>query len=173
ATMSSQMTTLSDEAEKFKHFQSSQDKAVTQTKDAFDRIASFVQSMNEQIQEVNEAVEGVDRVNEEVKERLQSISVISEEAVATAEEVAASSENQLTSIEKVHHSATDLQELSQELSAEISQFNINENPSIEGNSDEAFKEAGEQLETKEIKEDPNSEAHKKVELIHEEERLSS
>lgn len=173
ATMSSQMTTLSDEAEKFKHFQSSQDKAVTQTKDAFDRIASFVQSMNEQIQEVNEAVEGVDRVNEEVKERLQSISVISEEAVATAEEVAASSENQLTSIEKVHHSATDLQELSQELSAEISQFNINENPSIEGNSDEAFKEAGEQLETKEIKEDPNSEAHKKVEPIHEEERLSS
>ncbi|MEC3885039.1 methyl-accepting chemotaxis protein [Halobacillus sp. HZG1] len=171
-TMSTQMTTLSNEAEKFKHFQSSQDKAVTQTKDAFERIASYVQSMNEQIREVNEAVEGVDRVNEEVKERLQSISVISEEAVATAEEVAASSENQLLSIEKVHHSATDLQGLSQELSAEISQFNINENPSDhleELDADETFEEAEFQLETSSIEEQPN----KKVEPAHEEERLSS
>ncbi|WLR45985.1 methyl-accepting chemotaxis protein [Halobacillus litoralis] len=182
ATMSNQMTTLSDEAEKFKHFQSSQDQAVTQTRDAFDRIASYVQSMNEQIQEVNEAVEGVDRVNEEVKERLQSISIISEEAVATAEEVAASSENQLTSIEKVHHSATDLQGLSQELSAEISQFHINENQPTEENiedhqegidTDEAFDEAEDQLETRNIEEQSNAESIQKVEPIHEEERLSS
>ncbi|MGR9049031.1 methyl-accepting chemotaxis protein [Halobacillus faecis] len=181
ATMSNQMTTLSDEAEKFKHFQSSQDKAVTQTKDAFDRIASYVQSMNEQIQEVNEAVEGVDRVNEEVKERLQSISVISEEAVATAEEVAASSENQLSSIEKIHHSATDLQGLSQELSAEISQFNINENQPTKGNIDdhqeeidsESFDEAEDQLETRTIEEQSIPESNGKVEPFHQEERLSS
>ncbi|GEN51761.1 methyl-accepting chemotaxis protein [Halobacillus faecis] len=177
--MSTQMTTLSDEAEKFKHYQSSQGKAVIQTKDAFDRIASYVQSMNEQIQEVNEAVDGVDRVNEEVKERLQSISVISEEAVATAEEVAASSENQLTSIEKVHHSATDLQGLSQELSAEISQFTINENTenSQEGMEsealDEAFKEAEDQLETGDFEEHSISKTNNKEEPIHEEERLSS
>ncbi|MBX0359075.1 methyl-accepting chemotaxis protein [Halobacillus sp. Nhm2S1] len=183
--MSTQMTTLSDEAEKFKHYQSSQGKAVTQTKDAFDRIASYVQSMNEQIREVNEAVDGVDRVNEEVKERLQSISVISEEAVATAEEVAASSENQLTSIEKVHHSAMDLQGLSQELSAEISQFTINENTAVEENTeqiqeglesevmDEAFKEAEDQLETGDFEEHSISSTNNKKEPIHEEERLSS
>ena len=124
SVMSAQMSSLSHEAEKFHQYQNSQNEAVNHTKEAFDRISSYVQSMNLQIDEVNQAVQGVDQVNDEVKERLQSISVISEEAVATAEEVAASSENQLSSIEKVHHSATDLQGLSQELSAEISQFNI-------------------------------------------------
>lgn len=135
SSMASQMNTLSVEAEKFKQYQTSQNKAVTHTKDAFDRISSYVQFMNEQITAVNQAVLGVDRVNDDVKERLYSISVISEEAVATAEEVAASSENQLTSISQVHEYATDLQGLSQELTAETSQFKINENEQIEESRD--------------------------------------
>ncbi|SFJ10796.1 methyl-accepting chemotaxis protein [Halobacillus dabanensis] len=160
SVMSEQMTSLSDEAEKFQQYQNSQNTAVNHTKDAFDRISSYVKSMNIQIDEVNKAVKDVDKVNDEVKERLQSVSVISEEAVATAEEVAASSENQLSSIEKVHHSATDLQGLSQELSAEISQFHIQEaivetekeDRQPNNGLDEEFKNAHHQLDPHEVME---------------------
>ncbi|WP_052158819.1 methyl-accepting chemotaxis protein [Halobacillus sp. BBL2006] len=126
-SMTAQMSTLSEEAGKFDHYQTSQNEAVNQTKDAFHRISNHVQDMNVQILQVKNAVNGVEQVNEDVKQKLQDISVISEEAVATAEEVAASSENQVLSIEQVNHSANDLQGLSQELSAEVSQFTIQEN----------------------------------------------
>ncbi|TGB00687.1 methyl-accepting chemotaxis protein [Halobacillus salinus] len=130
--MSNQMTRLSEEAEQFDHYQGSQNEAVTKTRDAFDRISHHVGDMNKQIVQVKEAVEGVEHVNEDVKQKLHEISIISEEAVATAEEVAASSENQVLSIEQVNHSASDLQGLSQELSAEVNQFSISA-PSDEGN----------------------------------------
>ncbi|MCA0972762.1 methyl-accepting chemotaxis protein [Halobacillus litoralis] len=130
-TMSQQMTRLSEEAEQFDHFQGSQNKAVMQTREAFDRISSHVEGMNKQIFHVKDAVEGVEHVNEDVKQKLHEISIISEEAVATAEEVAASSENQLLSTEKVNQSATDLQGISQELSAEVNQFTINAHPDSE------------------------------------------
>ncbi|UOQ46116.1 methyl-accepting chemotaxis protein [Halobacillus salinarum] len=122
--MSEQMIRLSNEADKFGHYQTSQNQAVFQTKQAFNRISSHIKDMNVQINEVKNAVEGVDNVNEDVKTKLQDISVISEEAVATAEEVAASSENQLQSIDQVNELAADLQGLSQELSAEVTQFTI-------------------------------------------------
>ncbi|WP_281975863.1 methyl-accepting chemotaxis protein [Halobacillus litoralis] len=147
ANMAQQMSALSTEAEKFNHYQTSQDEAVTHTKEAFNRIANHVHFMNEQIIQVKDAVHGVDKVNDEVKERLHSISVISEEAVATAEEVAASSENQLLSIEQVHESATGLQGLSQELSAEISQFTIKEQAEDIGSLDEDEEEEYDNEET--------------------------
>ena len=124
--MTNQMTRLSTEAEQFDQYQGSQNKAVNQTRDAFDRISNHVQDMNKQIIQVKDAVHGVEHVNEDVKQKLHEISIISEEAVATAEEVAASSENQVLSIEQVNQSATDLQGLSQELSAEVNQFKITE-----------------------------------------------
>ncbi|WP_163526676.1 methyl-accepting chemotaxis protein [Halobacillus ihumii] len=129
--MSKQMNRLSTDAIQFDDYQTSQNKAVLQTKEAFTRISSYVQDMNHQINQVNTAVNGAETVNEEVKRKLHDISIISEEAVATAEEVAASSENQLTSIEQVHQAATDLQALSQELSSEVSQFTILENKDID------------------------------------------
>ncbi|UOQ94167.1 methyl-accepting chemotaxis protein [Halobacillus shinanisalinarum] len=134
--MSKQMSTLSTDAEQFNDYQSSQDKAVVQTKEAFHRISTHVQDMNHQISQVKQAVNSVDNVNEDVKQKLQDISIISEEAVATAEEVAASSENQLHSIGQVHKAATDLQALSQELSSEVSQFTINENWDVINNGEE-------------------------------------
>ncbi|MFD2926261.1 methyl-accepting chemotaxis protein [Halobacillus naozhouensis] len=128
--MSKQMTILTTDAGQFDDYQTSQNKAVLQTKEAFTRISSYVKDMNHQINQVKTAVNGVETVNDNVKSKLHEISIISEEAVATAEEVAASSENQLHSIEQVHQAATGLQSLSQELSSEVSQFTIQENRSI-------------------------------------------
>ncbi|RWZ59739.1 methyl-accepting chemotaxis protein [Halobacillus fulvus] len=122
--MSQQMNRLSTEAVKFGDYQKDQRKAVDHTRDAFDRISSYVKNMNDQIRLVKQNVEGVDSVNEDVRNKLHEINLISEEAVATAEEVAASSENQVSSIEEVNQSAADLQALSQELSAEVDQFTI-------------------------------------------------
>nr|WP_255437653.1 methyl-accepting chemotaxis protein [Thalassobacillus sp. CUG 92003] len=123
-TMSTQMQELSREAQHFETYQSSQDEAVNQTKQAFERISEHVMDMNQQIKHVQASVQDVEHVNEDVKLKLQDISVISEQAVATAEEVAASSEHQLDSMANVNHSAEDLQGLSQELEAEVSQFVI-------------------------------------------------
>lgn len=150
--MSNQMTRLSEESEQFDQYQGSQNEAVSKTRDAFDRISHHVGDMNKQIVQVKEAVEGVEHVNEDVKQKLHEISIISEEAVATAEEVAASSENQVLSIEKVNHSASDLQGLSQELSAEVSQFNLGapaeqeqEEETDHHNSSEAWEQEEEEL----------------------------
>ena len=144
--MTNQMTRLSTEAEQFDQYQGSQNKAVNQTRDAFDRISNHVQDMNKQIIQVKDAVHGVEHVNEDVKQKLHEISIISEEAVATAEEVAASSENQVLSIEQVNQSATDLQGLSQELSAEVNQFKITElNDSGEADTED-FEESEENEE---------------------------
>ncbi|MFG6116663.1 methyl-accepting chemotaxis protein [Halobacillus sp. MO56] len=123
-SMSLQMTSLSGEAERFATYQQSQNLAVKDTKNVFYRIAEQVLAMNSQIQDVNAAITGVDDVNDILKRKLQEISIISEQAVATAEEVAASSENQVNSFTEVNHAANELQSLSQELEAEVSQFTI-------------------------------------------------
>ncbi|WP_226583834.1 methyl-accepting chemotaxis protein [Halobacillus litoralis] len=148
--MMKQMETLSSEADKFHHFQTSQDEAVMNTKRAFDEISSHVHSVNGQIIQVKDSVFSVDQANEEVKERLYSISVISEEAVATAEEVAASSDNQMSSIEQVNQSAADLETLSQELAVEVSQFSFQEH--TEENEDKEHHQ--EEVSTDPIAESP-------------------
>lgn len=124
--MTSQMNNLSNEASKFKTYQVTQTTAVTQTKDAFRRIADQIYDMNHKITRVKSSIEKVSGVNNTFKEKLHNISLISEESVATAEEVAASSENQTKSIEQVNRSAIDLQELSLELATEVNQFTLND-----------------------------------------------
>ncbi len=124
--MSEQMSSLSEEAEKFHTYQETQAQSVNKTKEAFDRIAGHVTSMNSQVDQVKEAVNEVGGFNNDLKTKLHEISVISEESVATAEEVAASSENQLQAISQVNSSAMDLQNLSSELDEEVSQFELGE-----------------------------------------------
>ncbi|UFT98139.1 methyl-accepting chemotaxis protein [Radiobacillus kanasensis] len=129
--MHKQMNNLSEDANKFTSYQETQEEAVALTKSAFNRIVQNIYNMNEKIEEVRHSIQHVDGVNENLKDALHSISVISEEAVATAEEVAASSETQSQSIEEVNQAAIDLQSLSQELEAEVSQFKLNDNHSEE------------------------------------------
>ncbi|MBH0230188.1 methyl-accepting chemotaxis protein [Halobacillus yeomjeoni] len=134
--MSSQMEQLNKEAEEFNVFKETQNDAVTQTKSSFHKITEHVKDINKEIVQVTEAVYNAEELNDEVKQRLQEISIISEQAVATAEEVAASSENQVLSIEQVNQSSMNLQALSQELSSEVSQFNIKESDEAETQIDE-------------------------------------
>ncbi|WP_153464835.1 methyl-accepting chemotaxis protein [Sediminibacillus terrae] len=124
--MHGQMNNLTTEAGKFDTYQQEQSTAVGQTKDAFHRIANHIYNMNDKIKGVKDSLQDVDSANNDLREKMEQISVISEEAVATAEEVAASSETQAQSIEEVNQSAVDLQGLSQELAAEVSQFNLDE-----------------------------------------------
>lgn len=124
--MSNQMSSLSEEAEKFHTYQETQSESVNKTKDAFNRIANHVTNMNSQIDHVKHSVNDVDGFKNELKTKLHEISVISEQSVATAEEVAASSENQLQAISQVNSSAMDLQSLSHELDDEVSQFELGE-----------------------------------------------
>ncbi|MBA2173295.1 methyl-accepting chemotaxis protein [Halobacillus locisalis] len=170
--MTNQMTRLSTEAEQFEQYQGSQNKAVNQTRDAFDRISNHVQDMNKQIIQVKDAVHGVEHVNEDVKQKLHEISIISEEAVATAEEVAASSENQVLSIEQVNQSATDLQGLSQELSAEVNQFKITELKDLEEENTEDTEQSDENEEVLLLHNDPEGETMEyETQEIHEDEEL--
>ncbi|QHE53296.1 methyl-accepting chemotaxis protein [Pontibacillus sp. HMF3514] len=143
--MSEQMSSLSEEADKFHTYQETQSESVNKTKEAFDRIAGHVTSMNSQITNVKQAVSEVGGFNNDLKTKLHEISVISEESVATAEEVAASSENQLQAISQVNSSAMDLQNLSQELDEEVSQFELgdeeqSEEPTITLADDEPYTE---------------------------------
>ncbi|WP_053218868.1 methyl-accepting chemotaxis protein [Virgibacillus senegalensis] len=131
-TMHGQMNNLTKEAGKFDTYQQEQSTAVDQTKDAFHRIASQIYNMNDKIKRVKESIQDVGSANKDLREKMEQISVISEEAVATAEEVAASSETQSQSIEEVNQSAVDLQGLSQELAAEVSQFTLDETHLDEG-----------------------------------------
>ncbi|SDN03648.1 methyl-accepting chemotaxis protein [Sediminibacillus halophilus] len=125
-TMHAQMHNLTTEAGKFDTYQQEQSTAVDQTKAAFHRIANHIYKMNDKIKGVKDSLQDVGSANNDLREKMEQISVISEEAVATAEEVAASSETQSQSIEEVNQSAVDLQGLSQELAAEVSQFNLDE-----------------------------------------------
>ncbi|WP_175559384.1 methyl-accepting chemotaxis protein [Sediminibacillus albus] len=138
--MHNQMNNLSAEAGKFDTYQQQQAEAVNQTKDAFHRIANHIYDMNGKINRVKDSITDVNGVNDDLREKLRQISIISEEAVATAEEVAASSETQAQSIEEVNQAAVDLQGLSQELAAEVSQFNLDEAHMEIEDSEESFEE---------------------------------
>ncbi|MYL34074.1 HAMP domain-containing protein [Pontibacillus yanchengensis] len=158
--MSEQMNSLSKEAEKFQTFQENQSESVHQTKEAFNRIAEKVTNMNTKIEGVKHALGDVGGFNQELKSKLQEISVISEESVATSEEVAASSENQTQAIEQVNQSALELQNLSQDLDSEVSQFTLGERTDIElheksmikdGNNDElSYKEENQEMEPEKV-----------------------
>ncbi|WP_077621254.1 methyl-accepting chemotaxis protein [Sediminibacillus massiliensis] len=124
--MHQQMNTLTTEADKFSLYQQGQESAVNKTKTTFDRISAQIYDINNKIGGVKDSVAEVTGVNDDLKKKLLEIKAISEEAVATTEEVAASSEAQTQSIEGVSHASIELQSLSQELSAEVSQFSIEE-----------------------------------------------
>ncbi|MBO8156523.1 MAG: HAMP domain-containing protein [Bacillaceae bacterium] len=124
--MTEQMNALSEESEKFNTYQEEQAVSVQETKSAFTNITEHIYDMNEKTENIGTSLQEVRDANDVLKQKLHDISVISEEAVATSEEVAASSENQAESIAKVNESAMDLHALSQELEAEVSDFQLSE-----------------------------------------------
>jgi methyl-accepting chemotaxis protein len=124
SSMTEQMNSLSKEAEKFDLYQKEQAHSVQETKDTFSNITKQVDEMNVMMEGVNESVKEISYANDTLKQKIHEISVISEESVATAEEVAASSEHQTEAMEQLNNAAINLHALSQELEAEVSDFNL-------------------------------------------------
>lgn len=121
-----QMVSLSEDAAKFDTYQETQGNAVNQTKQAFNKITNQIYDITNTLDGVQVSLSDVDTLNTNLDRKLQEISVISDESVSSAEEVAASSDSQAQAIEDVNHSALELQELSQLLSAEVEQFSLRE-----------------------------------------------
>nr|WP_240795466.1 HAMP domain-containing methyl-accepting chemotaxis protein [Aquibacillus halophilus] len=121
-----QMNRLTEDASQFDNFQQTQKDNVSRTKDAFNRISNHIYDMDSKIKKVVASIQDVSGANNNLKDKLNEINIISEEAVATAEEVSASSEAQAQSIEHVGEAAIKLQDISQELSAEVGQFILSE-----------------------------------------------
>ncbi|MRG87739.1 methyl-accepting chemotaxis protein [Salinibacillus xinjiangensis] len=144
--MTSQMESLSRDANQFNEYQQEQSDSVIETKNAFSNITKHVYDVNDKMRDVNDSVDEMSSANQNLNEKIQEISVISEEAVATTEEVAASSEHQTETIEQLNEAAVHLHALSQELEAEVGEFTLKDE-NIQEDDDEV--DSSKELENEE------------------------
>jgi len=101
-----------------------QNQAVDHVSDAIDKVFESINNISAQIKSVSDQVIELDVIKNEITSSIGNISAVSEETAAATEEVTASMEQQNMAVEEVAKSAEHLNELSIELSNQISQFKV-------------------------------------------------
>lgn len=110
-----------------KNISESQNESVVMVSNAFEKIKIAYELINGNIDSISKSVNMVNMDKEKIVSSIENISAVSEETAAASEEVTASMEQQVFAVEEVAKAAQELNQLSLELSNEISKFSINEN----------------------------------------------
>lgn len=97
---------------------------ITQTKDTFKVVSNGVIKSVEDIHEISNQAEGLDKVKDGIIDILQNLSAIAEENAASTEETTASMNELASTIEKVSKSSEKLKELAQDLETSVSEFKL-------------------------------------------------
>lgn len=102
----------------------SQNEAVQDTIQVFNRIMSSMESLSEQVRQIMTRISGMEENKEHAISSIQNISAVSEETAASTQEVTASTQEQLSSIEELSRFADELKEASEELQAAVDKFKL-------------------------------------------------
>ncbi|MGN9135502.1 methyl-accepting chemotaxis protein [Clostridium sp. HCP1S3_B4] len=97
---------------------------ITQTKDTFKVVSNGVIKSVEDIHEISNQAEGLDKVKDGIIDILQNLSAIAEENAASTEETTASMNELASTIEKVSKSSEKLKDLAEDLEKSVSIFKI-------------------------------------------------
>lgn len=124
-TQNQEQTTLTTErAKATDDIVKSQNMAVSNTMTVFQTIASSMESLVENVEEVISGVSEINHYKDDTVIAIQNISSVSEEIAASTEEVTASTEEQLSSIEELSAYAQQLNEAALMLQEAIKKFKI-------------------------------------------------
>lgn len=103
---------------------SSQEEALNETKEAFKNIKISVREIAEKTKHSAEKLKQVDNMSNDIYNQSQDMSAVAEESAASMQEISATSEEQLASFEMVAKASADLSKMAEELSKEISRFDV-------------------------------------------------
>lgn len=101
-----------------------QNKAVTNTKDIFNKILESVMKMVKEIELIQSSVVETNKGKQDIVSRMQNISAVSEESSASAEEVSATTQEVTAAMHEFANSSVQLKELSGELEQQINKFKL-------------------------------------------------
>jgi len=101
-----------------------QEKIVEETKIVFNKIVDSIESLTESSKEIQGLNTKMSEDKESVRENVESISSISEENASVSEEVSASAEEINSTMDELTEHAMNLQDLSNQLKDEITQFKL-------------------------------------------------
>jgi methyl-accepting chemotaxis protein len=101
-----------------------QNKAVSDTRDIFNKILESIGEMVEEIKQVQSSIIQTNKGKQEIVSRMQNISAVSEESSASAEEVSATTQEVTAAMSEFANSSVELQELSKQLEIQINKFKL-------------------------------------------------
>lgn len=102
----------------------SQNEAVGNTVDAFNKIKSSMEALAGKVEQIMSGIMEMEENKEQAINSIQNISAVSEETAASSQEVNASTEEQLSCIEELASYAAELEQSSNELGESISKFTV-------------------------------------------------
>lgn len=103
-----------------------QNNAVERVFESFEKISNSYEAIASHIEDMSQSVVGLNQDKEQIVDSIENISAVSEETAAASEEVTASMDQQVYAVEEVANSAQTLNEISAELSQQISHFKVTE-----------------------------------------------
>lgn len=101
-----------------------QEVAVQQTEYTFEDIVKAMNEITLQVNNVNQAMEGVDAIKANTIEAIESIAAIAEESAASTQQVTASGQEQVAAAEQLAHLAEQLKKTVDTLTAFMERFKI-------------------------------------------------
>ena len=103
---------------------SSQNKAVTDTAETFNRISASMDQLAAKVEQILSGITDMNNYKTDVLLAIQNISSVSQQIAASTQEVTASSQEQLSGIEQLSKFAEHLEEVARVLSDSISKFKM-------------------------------------------------
>ncbi|OOM16567.1 methyl-accepting chemotaxis protein [Clostridium saccharobutylicum] len=113
-----------DAMEESKEMLQDQEKAINETEDIFGQIVDSIIPLTGAIENIKSLNEKMNSNKEDVKLQVENIAAVSEESASITEEVTASTEEVTATMDELTQYASNLQDLSNQLKNEISQFTI-------------------------------------------------
>ena len=102
------------------------DSSALNTKESFDKIFASITELAKISSEVSAALDEINNQTMEITNQATNISSVVEETAAGMQEISAASEEQLASIETISQSSGQLENMAQELLAQVKMFKVND-----------------------------------------------
>jgi len=124
ADIQQQVIYIVNSMNKSKDIVENQNKAVLDTDNAFVQINGLVETISEQIINVSQSLQLMEKQKSDVLNKMEQLAAISQQTAANTEEVSASTEEQSASVEEINASANELTNIVTSLQEAINKFKI-------------------------------------------------
>ncbi len=111
-------------AESSENILNSQNEAVTNVSEVFDKITRSMEQLVTRLEEIAAGIVDMNYNKEQTLTSIHNISSVSQQIAASTEEVAASTQEQLSSIEELSSYAKELENVAKQLNESIKRFKV-------------------------------------------------